>query len=62
MPAKKKIAITKRHSAQPVGEVLDFAGLVKAIQGVHVESSTVVNRVVNTTLTLRNWFIGNYIG
>lgn len=61
MPAKKKIAITKRHSAQPVGEVLDFAGLVKAIQGVHVESSTVVNRVVNTTLTLRNWFIGNYI-
>jgi len=61
MPAKKKIAITKRHSAQPVGEVLDFAGLVKAIQRVHVESSTVVNRVVNTTLTLRNWFIGNYI-
>ncbi len=61
MPAKKKTPVTEPHSAKLVGEDLDFAGLVKAIQHVHEESSTVVNRVVNATLTLRNWFIGNYI-
>jgi predicted nuclease of restriction endonuclease-like (RecB) superfamily len=61
MPAKKKKNIVKPGPAKPIGEALDFAGLVKAIQRVHVESSTLVNRAVNTTLTLRNWFIGNYI-
>jgi predicted nuclease of restriction endonuclease-like (RecB) superfamily len=61
MPAKKKTTVTKRRLAKQLGDELDFSALVKAIQRVHVESSTVVNRVVNTTLTLRNWFIGNYI-
>jgi len=61
MPAKKKKSIMEPSTAKQVGEDLSFAGLVKAIQRVHEESSIVVNRVVNATLTLRNWFIGNYI-
>jgi len=61
MPAKKKTTVTKRRSAKGSGETLDFTGLVKAIQRVHEESAAAVNRVVNTTLTLRNWIIGGYI-
>jgi predicted nuclease of restriction endonuclease-like (RecB) superfamily len=40
---------------------LDFASLVRAIQQVHEDSASFVNRTVNTTLTLRNWVIGSYI-
>jgi predicted nuclease of restriction endonuclease-like (RecB) superfamily len=40
---------------------LDFTSLVDAIRQVHEHSSAVVNRVVNTSLTLRNWVIGAYI-
>ncbi|GEP46120.1 PDDEXK nuclease domain-containing protein [Brevifollis gellanilyticus] len=40
---------------------LSFTKLVQAIQHVHTESTAVVNRVVNTTLTLRNWVIGWYL-
>ena len=61
MPAKKKTTVTKRRSAKGSGETLDFAALVKAIQRVHEESAAAVNRVVNTTVTLRNWIIGAYI-
>jgi len=40
---------------------LNFAALVSAIQRIHEESHAAVSRVVNTTLTLRNWMIGAYI-
>ena len=40
---------------------LDFTALVDAIRQVHDHSAAVVNRVVNTSLTLRNWVIGAYI-
>lgn len=63
MPAKKKTTVTKpeSRSTTKAEDSLNFTALVKAIQRVHEESAAVVNRVVNTTLTLRNWFIGNYI-
>jgi len=61
MPAKKKTTVTRRRSAKGSGETLDFVALVKAIQRVHEESAAAVNRVVNTTVTLRNWIIGAYI-
>src|SRR4051812_22835857 len=40
----------------------DFTALVDAVRRVHEECASVVNRTVNTTLTLRNWAIGYYIG
>ncbi|MBK8095356.1 MAG: hypothetical protein IPK32_26135 [Verrucomicrobiaceae bacterium] len=40
---------------------MSFKSLVDAIQHVHTESAAVVNRTVNTTLTLRNWVIGWYL-
>ena len=43
----------------PVG--LDFTALVDAIRQVHEHSAATVSRVVNTSLTLRNWTIGAYI-
>jgi len=61
MTAKKKATVTKRGSAKGSGESLDFAALVLAIQRVHEESAAAVSRVVNTTVTLRNWIIGAYI-
>lgn len=61
MPAKKKAARTKCISTKDSRESLDFASLVKEIQRVHEESAAVVNRVVNTAVTLRNWIIGAYI-
>lgn len=39
----------------------DFTALVDAVRRVHDECAAAVNRTVNTTLTLRNWFIGGYI-
>jgi len=61
MPIKKNSIVKKRNTTKDSGDRLDFVALVKAIQQVHEESSAVVNRVVNTTLTLRNWVIGGYI-
>ena len=40
---------------------LDFTALVEAIRQAHDQSASVVNRVVNMSLTLRNWAIGWYI-
>ena len=56
-PAAKKAKRTVR--AKP--DNLSFKALVDAIRHVHAESTAVVNRTVNTTLTLRNWVIGAYI-
>jgi predicted nuclease of restriction endonuclease-like (RecB) superfamily len=39
----------------------DFTDLVEAVRRVHNECTAVVNRTVNTTLTVRNWLIGAYI-
>lgn len=39
----------------------DFGTVVALIGKVHEESAAIVNRTVNTTLTLRNWVIGHYI-
>ena len=50
-PAKPKVSET----------TMDFTALVDAIQHVQSYSAAVVNRVVNTNLTLRNWVIGAYI-
>lgn len=61
MTTKKKTAVTKRRTAKDSGEGLDFAALVKAIRQVHEQSAALVNRTVNSTLTLRNWVIGAYI-
>jgi hypothetical protein len=67
MPAKKPV-VKKRSTARlqssaastPEGS-LNFTSLVKAISQVHEQSAALVNRTVNTTLTLRNWVIGGYI-
>lgn len=48
----------KQEPANPTG---DLNSLVDAIQLVHEQSAAVVNRAVNTSLTLRNWVIGTYI-
>ena len=68
MPAKKKTPATKRSATRrPARTVstaessLNFTALVDAIRQVHEQSATLVNRTVNTTLTLRNWVIGAYI-
>jgi len=61
MPAKKKTTATKRGPAKQVRESLNFPALVASIRQVHEQSAALVNRTVNTTLTLRNWVIGGYI-
>lgn len=52
-----------RKPAKPKASqvTLDFAALVDSIRHAHDHSAAVVNRVVNTSLTLRNWVIGAYI-
>ncbi len=63
MPAKKKTTVTKRKP-RPTTKAegsLDFTALVDSIRQVHEQSAALVNRTVNTTLTLRNWVIGAYI-
>jgi len=57
-PAAKK---AKRIVRTKPDASMSFKSLVDAIQHVHTESAAVVNRTVNTTLTLRNWVIGAYI-
>ena len=42
-------------------DALSFAGLVVAIQQTHVAFSAQASKAVNISLTLRNWFIGQYI-
>jgi predicted nuclease of restriction endonuclease-like (RecB) superfamily len=69
MPAKKKTTITKLspatrrkpRSATKADGRLNFTALVVAIQRIHEQSAAAVSRTVNATLTVRNWFIGNYI-
>ena len=64
MPAKKKprpAARKKPRSAATADRSLDFTALVDSIRQVHEQSAAIVNRTVNTTLTLRNWVIGAYI-
>lgn len=61
MPAKKKIPVVKRSPTKGSGESMNFAALVKGIRRVHEESAAMANRVVNTSVTLRNWIIGAYI-
>ena len=43
------------------GQMLDFTALVESINRVHDQSAAAVNRVLNTSLTLRNWVIGLYL-
>ena len=52
-----------RKPAKPKASqvTLDFTALVDSIRHAHDHSAAVVNRVVNTSLTLRNWVIGAYI-
>ncbi|MBK9443966.1 MAG: DUF1016 family protein [Comamonadaceae bacterium] len=58
----KKAPASRPASAKVAGEDgLNFAALVSAIQRIHEESHAAVSRVVNTTLTLRNWMIGYHI-
>ena len=42
-------------------EEMDFAGLIAAIRHAHMSLFTQASKAVNTSLTLRNWFIGHYI-
>jgi predicted nuclease of restriction endonuclease-like (RecB) superfamily len=51
----------KRRTPDKADASMSFTKLVAAIQQVHRESAAVVGRVVNTTLTMRNWIIGAYI-
>ena len=53
------MAPQKRVAAKSVKPT--FAVLVESIQRVHDHCSADVNRVVNVSLTLRNWVIGAYI-
>lgn len=57
-PAANK---AKRRTPAKADASMSFTKLVAAIQQVHRESAAAVNRVVNTTLTMRNWIIGAYI-
>jgi hypothetical protein len=41
--------------------VPDFAALVESVRQVHEQSAAGAGRLVNMTLTLRNWLIGRYI-
>jgi predicted nuclease of restriction endonuclease-like (RecB) superfamily len=66
MPTKKQAIVkkcrtTKDRALLSVENRLNFIALVSAIQQVHEQSASFVNRTVNTTLTLRNWVIGGYI-
>ena len=45
----------------PATPALSFERLVTAIGQAHAELAAQASRVVNTSLTLRNWFIGCYI-
>ena len=42
-------------------QVLDFNGLVGTIHSIDAEFRAQASRVVNLSLTLRNWLIGQYI-
>ena len=66
MPIKKKAIVKKcsttKDSVRPPAEgCLNFTELVTAIRQVDEYCAVQVNRVVNVTLTLRNWTIGAYI-
>ncbi|MEI6644513.1 MAG: PDDEXK nuclease domain-containing protein [bacterium] len=61
MPIKKNAIVKKRSTTKDSSTQLDFAALVKAIQQVDEYCTVQGTRVVNVTLTLRNWTIGAYI-
>lgn len=61
MPARKKSALKRSGPASKEAASLNFTALVDGIRQIHEQSAAVVNRVVNTTLTLRNWVIGWYL-
>jgi predicted nuclease of restriction endonuclease-like (RecB) superfamily len=58
----KKTSVNRPAPTKEAGDGdLDFAALVALIHRIHEESAAAVSRVVNTTLTLRNWLIGYHI-
>lgn len=62
MPAKKTPTASKlRPMKGSNDQSLDFAALVAAIGQVHAQSAAQASRVINVSLTLRNWVIGAYI-
>lgn len=61
MPTRKKSALKKHGPASKEVAGLDFTALVDGIRQIHEQSAAVVNRVVNSALTLRNWAFGAYI-
>ena len=60
MPRKSANRTPKKRAASKSVKPT-FAVLVESIQRVHDHCSADVNRVVNVSLTLRNWVIGAYI-
>lgn len=61
MTASKILVKRGPRSVARVGDVFDFTTLVNSIRQVHAHSAAQASRVVNVTLTLRNWAIGTYI-
>jgi predicted nuclease of restriction endonuclease-like (RecB) superfamily len=66
MPIKKRAIVKKRRTTKAGAHLsaenrLNFTELVTAIRQVDEYCAVQVNRVVNVTLTLRNWTIGAYI-
>ena len=61
MPAKRKTTASKPRPAKGSGRSLEFSTLVEAIRQVHEQSAAQANRVINVSLTLRNWVIGAHI-
>ena len=66
MPIKKRAIVKKRRTTKASAHLsaenrLNFTELVTAIRQVDEYCAVQVNRVVNVTLTLRNWTIGAYI-
>jgi len=57
----KKPTISPPQAARGSGQSMDFTTLVAAIGQVHAQSAAQANRVINVSLTLRNWAIGAYI-
>ena len=61
MSVKKKIAVKKSLLIAETKGVLDFPTLVNSIRQIHAHCAAQANRVVNISLTIRNWVIGGYI-
>jgi len=61
MGRKKSHLTAKKRSDTRPQEQLNFKALVAAIRQTHEHCTSHVNRVVNVTLTIRNWAIGWYL-